>query len=312
MTAIGVTTYGGPDALHELEVPAEPLGTGDVRIRVTAAAVNPTDTGVRSGMRDDKPAPEPPGAVPGMDAAGEVVEVGADVDTGIAAGDRVMAVVVPSGAHGAYRSDLVVPARSVVPVPSGASDVEAATLPMNGLTARFALDSLHLQPGEVLAVTGAAGAFGGYVIQLAKADGLVVVADAADHDRELVQKLGADLVLPRGQAFIASVLERYPDGVDGLADGALFNEAALPAVKTGGRMATVRGYDGGEQTRVTVLPVFVAEHAQEWEALDRLRAQAESGVLTLRVADVLPATQAAEAHKRLEAGGVRGRLVLQF
>ena len=54
MTAIGVTTYGGPEALHEIDVPPEPLGAADVRIRVTAVAVNPTDTGVRSGMRDDK------------------------------------------------------------------------------------------------------------------------------------------------------------------------------------------------------------------------------------------------------------------
>ena len=312
MTAIGVTTYGGPEQLHELDVPAEPLGPGDVRIRVTAAAVNPTDTGVRSGMRDDKPDPDPPGAVPGMDAAGEVLEVGADVDTGIAVGDRVMAVVVPKGPHGAYRSDLVVPARSVTRVPAGVSDVEAATLPMNGLTARFALDSLQLQPGQVLAVTGAAGAFGGYVVQLAKADGLTVVADAAEKDHELIETLGADLVLPRGDLFVDAVRQQYPDGVDGLADGALFNEDALPAVKDGGRMATVRGYDGSGQDRVTVIPVMVARHAKEWDALDRLRQQVEDGVLTLRVADVLPAAQAAEAHQRLEAGGVRGRLVLQF
>lgn len=312
MTAIGVTTYGGPEQLHELDVPAEPLGPGDVRIRVTAAAVNPTDTGVRSGMRDDKPDPDPPGAVPGMDAAGEVLEVGADVDTGIAVGDRVMAVVVPKGPHGAYRSDLVVPARSVTRVPAGVSDVEAATLPMNGLTARFALDSLQLQPGQVLAVTGAAGAFGGYVVQLAKADGLTVVADAAEKDHELIETLGADHVLPRGDLFVDAVRQQYPDGVDGLADGALFNEDALPAVKDGGRMATVRGYDGSGQDRVTVIPVMVARHAKEWDALDRLRQQVEDGVLTLRVADVLPAPQAAEAHQRLEAGGVRGRLVLQF
>jgi NADPH:quinone reductase-like Zn-dependent oxidoreductase len=312
MTAIGVTTYGGPETLHQIDVPAEPLGRSDVRIRVTAAAVNPTDTGVRSGMRDDKPNPNPPGAVPGMDAAGEIVEVGADVDTGIAVGDRVMAVVLPSGPHGAYRSDLVVPARSVTRVPAGASDIEAATLPMNGLTARFALDSLHLQPRQVLAVTGAAGAFGGYVIQLAKADGITVVADAADQDRDLVEQLGADVVLPRGEGFIEAVRDRYPDGVDALADGALFNETALPAVKDGGRMATVRGWDGAGQDRVTVVPVMVGKHALEWEALDRLREQVEDGVLTLRVADVLPAAHAAEAHRRLEAGGVRGRLVLQF
>jgi NADPH2:quinone reductase len=312
MTAIGVTTYGGPEALHEIEVPSEPLGASDVRIRVTAAAVNPTDTGVRSGMRDDKPGATPPGAVPGMDAAGEVVAVGADVETGVAVGDRVMAVVRPSGPHGAYRSDLVVPARSATHVPAGSSDVEAATLPMNGLTARFAIDSLQLRPGQVLAVTGAAGAFGGYVIQLAKADGITVVADASDQDRDLVEQLGADVVLPRGDGFVDAVRERYPDGVDGLADGAVFNEAALGAVKDGGRMATVRGWDGGDQSRVTVIPVMVAEHVLEWEALDRLREQVEAGVLTLRVADVLPATQATEAHRRLEAGGVRGRIVLQF
>ena len=312
MAAIGVTTYGGPDALHEIDVPAEPLGGSDVRIRVRAAAVNPTDTGLRSGQRDDKPAPQPPGAVPGMDAAGEVVEIGADVATGIGVGDRVMAIVVPSGPHGAYRSDLVVPARSVTRVPKGASDVEAATLPMNGLTARIALDALQLQAGQVLAVTGAAGAFGGYVIQLAKAEGLTVVADAADKDRDLVEQLGADVVLPRGDGFVDAVREHYPDGVDGVADGALFNETALPAVKDGGRMATVRGWDGAGQDRVTVVPVMVSRHAHEWEALDRLREQAEQGVVTLRVADVLPAAQAAEAHRRLEAGGVRGRLVLQF
>jgi NADPH2:quinone reductase len=250
MMAIGVTTYGGPEALHEIDVPPERLGATDLRIRVTAAAVSPTDTGVRSGVREDKPAAQPPGAVPGMDAAGEVVAVGADVDTGIAVGDRVMAVVVPSGPHGAYRSDLVVPARSATRVPAGTSDVEAATLPMNGLTARFALDSLQLDPGQVLAVTGAAGAFGGYVIQLAKADGITVVADAAAKDRDLIEGLGADVVLPRGDGFIQAVRERYPDGVDALADGALFNETALAAIKDGGRMATLRGWAGGDQDRV--------------------------------------------------------------
>lgn len=311
MTAIGVRTYGGPDALHEIEVPPEPLGAADIRIRVTAVAVSPTDTGVRNGMRDDKPEAAPPGAVPGMDAAGEVVELGADVDTGIAVGDRVMAIVRPSGPHGAYRSDLVVPARSATRVPAGVSDVEASTLPMNGLTARFALDSLQLQAGDVLAVTGAAGAFGGYVIQLAKAEGLTVVADAGPHDRELVEQLGADVVLPR-DGFVGAVRERYPDGVDGLADGAVLNGLAVPAVKDGGRMATVRFWDGAGQDRITVIPVMVGQHILEWETLDGLREQVEQGVLTLRVADVLPAAQAPEAHRRLEAGGVRGRLVLQF
>jgi NADPH:quinone reductase-like Zn-dependent oxidoreductase len=109
-----------------------------------------------------------------------------------------MAVAVVSGTHGAYAEHLVVPAESVARVPAGMSDVEAATLPMNGLTARMALDLLELPAGATVAVTGAAGAVGGYVVQLATADGFRVIADAADKDEQLVKDLGADVVLPRG------------------------------------------------------------------------------------------------------------------
>ncbi|MBO0810431.1 MAG: NADP-dependent oxidoreductase [Microlunatus sp.] len=311
-TAIGVTEYGGPEQLQALDLPAEDLRPGTVRIRVRAAAVNPTDTGVRSGQRSTTGKPEDVADVPGMDVAGELTEIAPDVDTELAVGDHVMAIVVPSGQHGGYRGELVLPAASVVRIPSGASDIEAATLPMNGLTARFALDQLGLQSGQVLAVTGAAGAFGGYVIQLAKADGLVVVADAKESDEDLVRKLGADVVLPRGDEFAARVRATYPEGVDGLADGAVQNELALPAVKDGGAVVTVRGYTGDSRRGLRVTPVLVRQHAQEHAALDRLREQVESGLLTLRVADSYPAGQAAEAHRRFEAGGVRGRLVLVF
>lgn len=147
---------------------------------------------------------------------------------------------------------------------------------MNGPTARFAIDSLRPQPGQALAVTGAAGAFGGN-----------------GPDRELVEQRGADIVLSRGDDFTDPVRDRHPDGVDGLADGALFNAAALPAVKASGRMATVRGYTGREQDRVIVIPIWVFDHAHEWEALNRLREQVEDVTLTLHVADVLPASDAA-------------------
>jgi NADPH:quinone reductase-like Zn-dependent oxidoreductase len=79
-------------------------------------------------------------------------------------------------------------------------------------------------------------------------------------------------------------------------------------------MATLRGYDGagaGERG-ITCCPVYVRNYAREHEKLDGLRAQAEAGVLTLRVARTMPAEQAAEAHRLLEAGGVRGRLVLEL
>lgn len=310
--AIGVTEYGGPEKLQVLDLPAEELRPGTVRITVTAAAVSPTDTGVRSGQRSQSGHPDNQADVPGMDVAGVLTEIADDVTTDLAVGDQVMAIVVPSGQHGGYRQDLVLPAESVVRIPNGASAIEAATLPMNGLTARVALDQLGLRPGQVLAVTGAAGAFGGYVIQLAKADGLVVVADAKESDVDLVRRLGADVVLPRGDDFAAKVRAEYPGGVDGLADGALLDELALPAVKDGGAVATVRGYTGDGHRDLTVRPVLVRDHARDHAALARLREQVESGVLTLRVADTYPADQAAEAHRRFEAGGVRGRLVLLF
>ena len=196
MRAAGVTEFGGPEALQVVDVPDEPLGAGEVRLRVAAATVNPTDTYARSGAYAGRDPVKQPPWVPGMDVAGVVAEVGEGVDH-VAVGDDVMGIVVPTGAHGGYRENLVLPGDSVVRVPAGDDAVAASTLPMNGLTARLALDLMALQPGQVLAVTGAAGAFGGYVVQLAKADGLTVVADASAADEELVRGLGADLVVRR-------------------------------------------------------------------------------------------------------------------
>jgi NADPH:quinone reductase-like Zn-dependent oxidoreductase len=311
MRAVGVTEFGGPEALHVVEVPEEHAGQGQVRLRVSAATVNPTDTYAVAGAYADRDPVKQPPWVPGMDVAGVVDEVGAGV-THLAVGDRAMAVVVPTGAHGGYRESLVLPADSVVRAPKGATDAEASTLPMNGLTARLALDQLGLEPGQVLAVTGAAGAFGGYVVQLAKADGLTVVADAAEKDEQLVRELGADVVVRRGDDVAARIRERFPDGVDGLADGAVQDALVLPAVRDGGRVATVRGYRGDGTDRVTVIPVLVRRVAEDRAALDRLREQAEQGVLTLRVNRTLPADEASEAHRLLARGGLRGRLVLTF
>src|SRR3954451_20726170 len=173
MRAIGVTQFGGPEALHLVEVPEEHAGPGEVRLRVTAATVNPTDTHLVAGAYADRdPVKEPPW-VPGMDVAGVLDEIGEGVDRpDLRVGAPVMVVVLPSGAHGGYRESLVLPADSVVPAPANASDVEASTLPMNALTARSSLDLMGLAPGQVLAVTGAAGAYGGYRVPPAQADRL--------------------------------------------------------------------------------------------------------------------------------------------
>ena len=311
MRAAGVTEFGGPEALQLVDVPDEPLGPGQVRVRVAAATVNPTDTHARAGAYAGRDPVKQPPWVPGMDVAGTVVEVGDGV-AHVAVGDQVMAIVVPTGAHGGYREDIVLPGDSVVRAPAGVDAVAASTLPMNALTARLALDLLALTPGQVLAVTGAAGAFGGYVVQLAKADGLTVVADASEADEELVRGLGADVVVRRGDDVAQRIRQAYPDGVDGLADGAVQDALVLPAIRDGGGVATVRGYRGDGQRGIEAHPTLVRRVAEDRAALDRLRQQVEDGVLTLRVARTVPVEEAAEAHRALEAGGVRGRLVLTF
>ncbi len=312
MRAVGIIVHGGPEALEIVELPEVHAGPGQVRIRIQATAVNPTDTMARNGSRAAQQKVDPPPYVPGMDAAGIVDEVGAGVATGVQVGDMVMAMVIPKGSHGAYREQIVLNARAVVPVPAGTTPIEACTLPMNGLTARQSLDLLGLSAGQTLAVTGAAGAYGGYVVQLAKVEGLTVIADASEADHDLVVSLGADIVVPRGADVATRILAHFPRGVDGLADGAVLNERVIPAVRDGGTFTSVRGFQGEPQRGITFTATSVRTYDGEFEKLDRLRQLVESGALTLRVAATYPPERASEAHRRLEAGGTRGRLVITF
>ncbi|MBZ4015601.1 quinone oxidoreductase family protein [Streptomyces purpurogeneiscleroticus] len=313
MRAIGVEEFGGPDALRVFDVPEPQAGPGEVRIRVHAAAVNPTDTLLRAGAHAQRLGDRRPPYVPGMDAAGVVDQLGADDDGRLSVGQRVVAVVVPTGPHGgAYADKIVVPAASVVPAPEGTDLSAAATLLMNALTARLALDELGLSAGDTLAVVGAAGALGGYAVELAKADGLRVIADAKPADEKLVRELGADEIVPRGDEVAQRIRELVPDGVPGLVDATLQGEKLFGAIANGGRMTVFRGWSGGNERDIDVRPVLVSDAATDTARLDRLARQAEEGALTLRVAEVFPAKRAADAHRLLEAAGVRGRPVLDF
>lgn len=312
MRAIGLYAHGGPEVLQIVDLPEVHASPGQVRIRVHAATVNPTDTLARNGSRAEQQKADPAPYVPGMEAAGIIDEIGEGVTTGIKLGDAVLAMVIPKGSHGAYREQIVVNARSVVRAPAGTTHVEACTLPMNGLTARRSLDLLGLSAGQTIAVTGAAGAYGGYVVQLAKADGLTVIADASEADQELVASLGADIVVGRGPDVASRIREHFADGVDGLADGAVLKELVIPAVRDGGAFTSVRGFQGAAQRNITFTMTTVREYDGEFEKLDHLRQLVEAGAVTLRVAATYPPEQAAEAHRRLEAGGTRGRLVIQL
>jgi len=312
MRAVGLRVHGGPEVLQVIDLPEVHAGPGQLRIRVHAATVNPTDGTWRDGSRAALQKADPPPYVPGMDVAGTVDEVGPGVTTGVKPGDAVMAMVIPKGTHGGYREQIVLDQRAVVRIPAGKTLVEAATLPMNGLTARQSLDLLGLSRGQTLAVTGAAGAYGGYVVQLAKTEGLTVIADASEADHALVASLGADIVVRRGNDVAQRIRAHFPDGVDGLADGAVLNERVIPAVRDGGAFTSVRGFTGAPQRGIRFTLTAVRNYDGEYEKLDHLRQLAEEGALTLRVADTYPPERAADAHRRLAASGTRGRLVIIF
>jgi NADPH:quinone reductase len=307
--AVGITAPGGLEVLKVVDRPVREPGEGEVRIAVVAAAVNPTDIGLR-GMGAE--GIDPPWT-PGMDAAGTVESVGPGVDR-LAVGDQVMAAVTPRRPEGgAQAALLVVPAASVVPIPEGASLEEAATLPMNGLTALRGLELLDLAKGETLAVSGGAGCLGSYVIALAHEQGLRVVADAKRGEEALVRGFGADVVVARSEDFAGAVRAVEPDGVAGLYDTALLNEACFGAIRDGGGLVVVRGWHGGEAPRgITVHPVMVRDVLERTEWLEELRRLAGERRLKLRVAGTYPPEQAAEAHRVMDAGGLRGRALITF
>ena len=312
MQVVGLMEHGGPEVLKVYEAKDVHAGPGQIRISNKAAAVNPTDVVGRNGMRAEQQKEFPPPWVPGMDAAGLIDEIGPDVESELKLGDRVMAMVVPQGQHGGYASSIVLNQNAVVLAPASFTHAETASLPMNTLTARLSLDLLALKRGQTLAVTGGPGAYGGYVIELAKSEGITVIADAKPEDEELLKKLGVDIIISRGDGFAERVREHFPEGVDGIADGALLNELAIPAVKDGGSFTSIRGFKGDPQRNIDFTTTWVTTYNEDFQKLDKIRQLVNEGKVTPRVAGVVSPEEAYLAHQRLEAGGSRGRWIIEF
>ncbi|GAA1909015.1 NADP-dependent oxidoreductase [Streptomyces sodiiphilus] len=311
MRAVGILEHGTPDVLEVIDRPIPDPGPGQVRLRVVAAAVNPTDLMLRAGLLTPWMRGLEPPYVPGMDVSGVIDATGAD--TLFALGDRVMAFVNPFRPDGGAQAEyVVVPAEDTALVPRRLSLTDAAGLPMNGLTAHQALRRLDLPPGSTLAVTGGAGALGGFVVQLAARRGLRVVAEAAPDDEPLLKWLGAETVVPRGGDPARAYRTAVPEGVDALVDAAVIGSPALGAVRDGGQVVTCRPGDLTMERGITRHAVNVLDYPGKGKVLSRLAALAGEGAVVPRTASVLRPEEASEAHRRLEAGGVRGRQLLMF
>lgn len=315
MYAIGVSRYGGPEVLHQVELPDPHPTPGQVRVKVHAAGINPVDVMVRDGSLAQWFAELQPPFVPGMDIAGIIDEVGEGIDPqfNIAVGQAVVGVVDNYGSYGGYSEFVCLPADSVIPVPVDTTFLSAASFLMNALTARNALDTLSLPPDSTIMVTGAAGAVGTYTVALANNDGLQVVAIASPQDDVSLRAVGAAEVISRGDDIASRVRQVFPAGVDAVVDAAFLGNQIAPAVRDGGTIITLRhGKDGGFERGIKGVFVSVRERITDHAALVHLGQQVASGLLTLRVAATFPVTDAIAAHRRFDEGGLRGRIILDF
>ncbi|MBF6164324.1 NADP-dependent oxidoreductase [Streptomyces gardneri] len=296
------------DVVEIVEVPTPQPGPGTIRIAVAAATVNPVDLMVRAGVGGTPfAAPREQWGI-GWDVAGTVDAIGAGV-TEFTVGQSVIGISdrldVSLGAQADY---VVLEAGNVAPAPLSVSAVQAATIPLNGLTAIQAVRALDPASTDTLLVTGAAGAVGGFAVELAAARGVRVVASASPADEDTVRALGATDFVPREASLPDAVRTLIPGGVDAALDAAALGPQTIAAVRGGGRFVSISVPNTPIPLRgIDVRTVLVrADRAQ----LDDLVARVDAGELTLRIAETLPLTSVADAHRRLAAGGLRGRLVL--
>ena len=293
MKVIEVSEYGGPEVLRVGERDEPASGPGQVVVRVRAANVNPTDLGARTG-HGPRGVPDPP-FVLGWDFAGDVEETG----------ERVVGMIQwydAEGSVGAYAEAIAVDPDWIVPLPEGLDYVDAATIPLNALTAVQGLELLALPDSTTLLVTGASGAVGGFAVQLAKQAGHRVIATASDGDEAWVSSLGADEVLPR-DADLGSI-----EPVPAVFDAVPLGEPALAAVEDGGTVVSTRKVPDADPARGIRQEVFLIHHDRA--ELARLVDDVAHGRLRTRVDRTLPLAEAAEAHRLNEAGGLRGKVVL--
>lgn len=311
MRSVILREFGGPEVLEVADVPMPDPGPGQVRIRVAAASVNRIDIATRDGSlaRAGLLAAGPPFGL-GWDVSGEVDAVAEGV-TRFAPGEAVIGLRDVLSAPGTQADFVVLDEGAVAPAPVGVAAVEAATLPLLGLTADRALalagGGTVLTAGGTVLVTGAAGGVGTMVLELAVLRGIRTVAVADPRDEQWVRDRGAAFI-GRTERLGEAVRRVVPGGVDAVIDTAAIGVAAHEALRGGGTfVALVRPFAPPPLRGTTVV---VQEVFADGGRLADLSALAAAGHLTLRVQQTFPLSDVAGAHRRLTAGGNRGRLVL--
>ncbi len=295
--AIVMTGYGPPEVLQWTEVPLTEPGEGQIRIKVKAAGISPTDLALRAGYL--KEIPLPPGAVLGYEAAGTVDAVGPGV-TGTFIGDSVTALLFTLGGYAEYAVASIWTGK-----PDSVSWADAAALPSSAEAAVGVLRQLNVTSGETLLLLGGGGSVGIIATQLAVAQGIRVISAVGEHDETLARELGATPVR-YGAGLVDRV--RALGAVD-----AVFDAAGK------GILADAIALAGGPERVITLSDPAAADFGVMFSqptpdrapgALGETIALLAEGRLRLRAHKSMPMAQAAEAHRQLESGNVHERVIL--
>jgi len=328
MRAVVMTAIGDPEVLRQIELP-RPVIDGDdqVLVRVHAAGVNPIDTKLRSrGLYIDRPLP----AVLGCDGAGVVEAVGDGVQ-GIRVGDQVFYCYGGLGqACGNYAEYAVVDSRYVAPIPVGLDMATAAASPLVLITAWEALfDRAALRSGMKVLIHGGAGGVGHVAIQLAKVAGCEIATTvSSDEKAAWATELGADLVVRYDKEDVVQCVRDWSDGGVAVAldtvGGTAFAQAAevvapygdlvsllqLP-VDTDFKGLRLRNVRVSQELMLTPMVLGLRDGAEHQAAiLEQCGQLMEQKKLAVMVSEVLPLSDAVEAHRRIESGHMTGKLVL--